>query len=89
MAKFTDFAKLFDTEEFGQILVVNEKVDGNPAITLKFKPLGLGISTTTFAFFGDEGRTQCDNYFQGITRDFAINNAFRAMGELEQSGIKV
>lgn len=89
MAKFTDFAKLFVTEEFGQILVVNDKVNGNPAITIKFKPLGLGITTTSFVFFGDDARTQCDTYFNGITKSFAIENAFRAMEEAEKSESKL
>lgn len=44
------FAKLFETEEHGQILVKIDSVDGCPEVRFYFKPENLGVCSVALEF---------------------------------------
>lgn len=78
------FAKLFDTEEFGQIVVLNQTDDGgNPQLAFLFNPRGLGVCTIAVNFTnGDEEKcaAAADAAFDSID-EAAACNAVRAVTE--------
>lgn len=46
-----NFAKLFDDEEYGQILVmIDENDDGDPCVKFMAQPPGLGVCAATVSF---------------------------------------
>lgn len=67
------FAKLFETEEFGQILVTrDENDDGRPAIIFAVMPQGLGICKVVASFEdSNAGWGKRDRKFHEIDGDTA------------------
>lgn len=50
-----DFCKVFNSDEFGQILVMKDvREDGYPAVFVKFIPKGFGLCGPDFAFTDDD-----------------------------------
>lgn len=50
-----DFCKVFNSEEFGQILVMKDTLeDGCPAVFVKFIPEGFGLCGQDFSFDDDD-----------------------------------
>jgi len=50
------FAKLFETEKYGQILVVLDDVDDCACVTFSFMPEGLGVCSAAPKFGDNWGR---------------------------------
>lgn len=67
------FAKLFETEEYGQIVVIKcDGEDGEPSIEFKAKPNSMGVCTTRISFKDtDAGWDAQDKAFEAITEDEA------------------
>lgn len=50
-----DFAKLFQFEDMGQVLVKRDTDEnGDPEVRLYFEPEGFGVCSTAFRFEADE-----------------------------------
>jgi hypothetical protein len=60
------FAKLFDSEKYGQILVLMTSGDlGEPAVELYFRPEGLGVCQMKLGFEdSDDGWDKADVAFE-------------------------
>lgn len=56
----TDFAKLFQFEEIGQVLVKLDDGDDGPEVRIYFQPENLGICSTAFNFEEDETGSEWD-----------------------------
>ena len=67
------FAKIFNTEEVGQILVMNDASDDDnrPQIRFYFQPEGLGVCATHINF-NDECWDEADTAFEAIDEAKAI-----------------
>jgi len=65
------FAKLFDVDGIGQILVVQ---DGEPSVKFMFTLKSLGICSVGSSFPDtDEGRADCDKFFDKVDAGFAVD----------------
>lgn len=69
-----DFAKLFNTKEHGQIVVIMQSNDEDkPEVRYFFKPEGLGVCSTALAFNdSDAGWDECEQFFDSIDEEQAI-----------------
>lgn len=65
------FAKLFNTKEHGQIVVIMQANDeDNPEVRLFFKPEGLGICSVAPSFDdSDAGWGLCEQFFNSIDEE--------------------
>lgn len=54
----TDFAKLFQFEEIGQVLVKLDDGDEGPEVRIYFQPENLGVCSTAFNFEEDQKGTE-------------------------------
>ena len=71
----TDFCKIFQSDEYGQILVVNDtNDDGRPSVQVKFNALSqFGICSIDAVFNdNDAGYAAADKAFKTMTADNAI-----------------
>lgn len=82
------FAKLYESELTGQILVLNDtNDDGDPTVRFTFQPKGLGLCSIGQTFKNtDEGCNHCDEFFNSVDEDLAVTyvtDALRALGMIE------
>lgn len=54
------FAKLFELEEIGQVLVKLDEEDNGPEVRIYFMPKGLGVCSSAFSFSDDEDESAWD-----------------------------
>lgn len=86
------FAKLFDTEEYGQILFILETdvegADGiHPvAITMKASPKGLGVCSLLFGY-EEEDLDKAEGLFESIGEEEAKGLASSLWEQLEGMGL--
>lgn len=70
------FAKLFEDEKYGQVLVINSVDDEDrPALLIKFSAEGLGVCEAAMSFPDDsaENYDKRDKAFEEITKEKAVN----------------
>lgn len=72
------FAKLYETEQFGQILVKidssNDDMESVPEVRIYFEPENLGVCSQAVKFENsDEGWDKAEARFLEITEEKAIN----------------
>ena len=80
-----DFAKLFNTEKHGQILVMNDTdEDGDPVVSFRFQPAELGVCKCAINFKSGAWE-KADACFADITEESAVSFVLAA---LEQGGMK-
>ena len=79
MSNQLDFAKLYQTECLGQILVLSESVNGNPAVTIKYSDRVFGRGERNLIFIGDEAEVSAAEYFKKMTQSTAINQVLLAI----------
>lgn len=68
------FAKLFEFDDIGQVLVKRDEGDGGPEVSLFFMPKGFGVCENKLNFSDDAERTadqKADHAFESIDRDRA------------------
>lgn len=66
------FAKLFESEKYGQILVKNDDEDGVPQLQVFFQPEGLGVCRSAITFTeDDDGYDKCDAAFEKCDLELA------------------
>ena len=66
------FAKLFDSPEFGQILVTRDVAEQGPAVIFHVEPPGLGVCQTLANFEDtDAGWDARDKAFEAVTLEQA------------------
>jgi hypothetical protein len=81
------FAKLFESEKYGQLVVILQSADeGNPEIRLFFKPSGLGVCSIAASFKDDSEQSweSCEKIFNDFTIETAEGMAAQAAMELEE-----
>lgn len=84
MSENNDFCKVFNDQIVGQVLVMNEDVDGKPAVVIYFTPRNLGICNSAFKFSdNDNGYKQCDNLFYEIDYDKAVAIVSELLAEMK------
>lgn len=84
-----DFAKLFNTEKYGQILVLKEvNEDEKPSIKVYFNPPGLGLCNLSIVFGDSEdGWENWEKSLDAIDEETAINqvkSAFETVSPLSK-----
>lgn len=81
----TPFAKLFETEKFGQILVVADTNDeGDPAVVVSVMPPGLGVCAVKLCYPDtDDGWAKRDDTFRAIDEAGACDIAAAAFKQSE------
>lgn len=78
------FAKLFDFEDLGQVLVMLDRGDDGPEVRLYFKPKGLGVCSVACSNFpGDE-----DEQWDHAEKGFATVNS-QGVHEIVAEAMKV
>ncbi|MGD9809673.1 MAG: hypothetical protein AB7E76_02665 [Deferribacterales bacterium] len=66
------FAKLYETEKYGQILVLKEDHEDEPSISVKVRPEGLGGASFSFNYNdSDEGIEELCRCFDEFTQEAA------------------
>lgn len=81
------FAKLYETEEFGQILVKLEQSDGDcvPEVRIYFQPETLGVCSTAFKYEdSDDGWNEAEKYFNEIDQSTAMSTVNGITQQLAQ-----
>lgn len=70
----SDFAKLFNTKEHGQIVVIMQANDEDkPEVRFFFKPEDLGVCSVAPSFDdSDVGWDACEQFFDSINEEQAI-----------------
>ncbi len=78
------FAKLFEVDGIGQILVIQDSNDeGAPSVKFMFTPKDLGVCSIGPSFpDSDEGWDDCDKFFGKVDVDFAVEFITSAMSHL-------
>ncbi|WP_426747237.1 hypothetical protein [Pseudomonas aeruginosa] len=61
------FAKLFEFEDLGQVLVMLDRGDDGPEVRLYFKPDGLGVCSVACSNFPGGEDEQWDHAEKGFT----------------------
>lgn len=81
------FAKLFDTQQCGQIVAIAGKDDDeNPAIRIMFKPAGLGVCEHCLSFHDtSEGRECRDEAFNELDEEIAVDVVKPIMDMISQA----
>ncbi|AWX99539.1 hypothetical protein A8139_05670 [Marinomonas primoryensis] len=75
-----DFAKLFNTEKHGQILVMLNSVDNGAEVKFFFKPLGFGVCEISNNFIDtDKGWDSAHQYFDSIDEAKAVDSVLPAL----------
>jgi hypothetical protein len=67
------FAKVFDSEDFGQIVLIMQSADetGKPELRVFFKPESLGVCSLTLSYSDtDEGWDNCESNFNNADLEF-------------------
>jgi hypothetical protein len=84
------FAKLFEVDEIGQILVMQDtNGEGSPAVKVFFEPPNLGVCCISLAFSDDDsGWDKCDKTFSRMDQDMAVEAVKSQLGMIRQAGIK-
>lgn len=72
-----DFAKLFQFEKIGQVLVKLDDGDEGPEVRIYFQPENLGICSTAFNFKEDEKGTEWEK----------AESAFKMVDEKTAEGV--
>lgn len=86
------FAKLFETEEYGQILFLLETdVEGSDgihpvAITMKVAPEGLGVCSLVFGY-KEEKLDKAESVFESIDEEEAKKLASSLFTQLKEAGL--
>lgn len=70
----SQFAKLFEFKDIGQVLVTMESGDESPELRVQFQPKGLGVCTIKSSFEGDDEDAQWD----AVEKAFGMMDANRA-----------
>ena len=79
------FAKLYETEEDGQVLVKVQEGEEGPEVRYYFVPEGLGVCSMALEFKDDKKGTaweKADAYFDKIDEESAIQMAKSMMLEI-------
>lgn len=69
------FAKIFEDEKYGQILILNDECDeGHPAVLVHFTAEGLGVCKVAFTYKHEEedNYEKRDKAFERFTHDMAV-----------------
>ncbi|EKF8202512.1 hypothetical protein PBR95_000485 [Pseudomonas aeruginosa] len=69
------FAKLFEFEDLGQVLVMLDRGDDGPEVRLYFKPKGLGVCSVACSNFPGGEDEQWDHAESGFAPKFCFANA--------------
>lgn len=78
------FAKLFEFEDLGQVLVMLDRGDDGPEVRLYFKPDGLGVCSVACSNFpGDE-----DEQWDHAEKEFTTVNS-QGVHEIVAEAMKV
>lgn len=81
----SDFAKLFATENAGQILVLIQEGDSGPEIRVFTRPAGLGVCSFAIEFTDDdEGWDKAEEAFEVIGAEEAQSLVGKVFGSLER-----
>jgi hypothetical protein len=70
------FAKLFESVELGQVLVVLDDGEDGPEISVSFMPEGLGVCSMKFKFNDDQHGEAWDKAelgFENFTEEAAVS----------------
>ncbi len=69
----TNFAKLFESEKYGQISVIQQEGESEqPEVRFFFKPDGLGVCSIALSFdASDTAWDSCDTTFNKVDLGFA------------------
>ena len=81
------FAKLYETDEFGQILVKLDQSDGDcvPEVRIYFEPENLGVCSTAFKYKdSDDGWDKAEKYFNEIDQSTAMSTVNGVIQQLAQ-----
>lgn len=79
------FAKLFENEEIGQVLVkMGETEDGRPEIKTYFVPEGLGVSSMSLEF-QDGAWDAADAAFEAVDEEKTLAAVRNVIAELERA----
>jgi hypothetical protein len=81
------FAKLFETEEFGQILVVMDAGDEGPEVRFTFRPEVKGFGLCSVAISGKdtpEGWKAIEEAFSVQTQETAVKVVESSMKEIRE-----
>lgn len=78
------FAKLFEFDDIGQVLVMNDTGDEGPEVRFYFQPAGLGVCSVAINFNGsdDEQSDAADQGFASVDREKAeslVRNALNSI----------
>ena len=78
-----EFAKIFNSEKYGQLLCVNDDNDnGDPSIQISFNCVkGLGVNSIGLVFKSYNG---CDKAFNKLTIEFAENAVANTINLLQK-----
>lgn len=68
------FCKIFETEEYGQIVALRESGNEGPEMRIYFRPSGLGTCHARFGFTDDEaGEDKADAALANLTEEAATS----------------
>jgi hypothetical protein len=88
----TEFAKLYQSDQLGQILfLLDEEGDDGAEIKMYFRPEGLGLCSMRFGYETDEEGEdwqKAQSYFATITAKTAIESAEAIIESILDSGIE-
>lgn len=79
------FAKLYQTEETGQVLIKIDNGDKGPEVRFYFVPEGLGVCSMALEFKDDnkgDAWDKADAFFEKIDEELAIQMARGMMQEI-------
>lgn len=81
------FAKLFDTDIYGQILVVIDEGDEGPEVRFSFTPAGLGVCSQAIKYSqeSEDGWNNAQNFFDSIDETIAIESIKPTIDLISQS----
>ncbi len=81
------FAKLYETEELGQILIKIDDGEEGPEVRVYFEPKGLGVCSMAYTF-SDEKATawvSAEKAFETLDEQSAIDTVKALLKQLELS----
>lgn len=80
------FAKLYETEELGQILIKIDDGEGGPEVRVYFEPKGMGVCSTAYVF-SDEATAwdSAEKAFEKLTEQAAADTVKGLLNMLELS----
>lgn len=81
--EFEQFAKLYETEEWGQILIVFDTEDGMPRVSTRCHVPGIGVANFKIVLpNNEEGWEQAERMFHAIDEPRAVTLAHFARDDL-------